>query len=231
MPVWTVKLNDKIVKQFSIDNGERKIIGRGGESDVVLDNTAISREHTALILKNDTYYLEDLGSLNGTMVNGRKIDALVQLFEGDTIEIGKFYLLPAGTEKKATQEPQSTSFDYGDETVFVRPKKSPAHPSSKPEEKPVHRLLVVQGTASPREIPLDRRNSIKVGTDPSSDLLVTGFLVARAQCYVIKRDEHFYIVPQRSWVGTRLNGFKVRREHLLRKGDLIEIKKVQILFE
>ncbi|MBC8318692.1 MAG: FHA domain-containing protein [Desulfobulbaceae bacterium] len=231
MPVWTVRLNDKIVKQFSIDNGDRKIIGRGGEASVVVDNTAISREHTALILKNDTYYIEDLGSLNGTMVNGRKIDALVQLFEGDTIEIGKFHLLPTGTEKKAPLEAQSTALDYGDETVFVRPKKPLARPASKAEEKPVHRLLVVQGTASPREISLDRRNSIKIGKDPSSDLLVTGFLVARAQCYIIKREQHFYIVPQRSWVGTRLNSFKVKREHLLRKGDLIEIKKVQILFE
>jgi len=231
MPVWTIRLNDKMVKQFSIEDGERKIIGRGGDADVILDNTAISREHTAISLKNDAYYLEDLGSLNGTMVNGRKIDALVQLFEGDTIEIGKFQLVPAGTEQKTTQEPTSVPIDYGDETVYVRPKKAPKSPVTNPDEKPTHRLLVVQGEASPRELSLDRRNSIKIGKDPSSDLLISGFFVARAQCYVIKRDKHYYIVPQRSWTGTRLNGFKVKREHLLRKGDLIEIQKVQILFE
>jgi pSer/pThr/pTyr-binding forkhead associated (FHA) protein len=231
MPVWTIRLNDKMVKQFSIDNGERKIIGRGGDADVILDNTAISREHTAISLKNDTYYLEDLGSLNGTMVNGRKIDTLVQLFEGDAIGIGKFQLVPTGSEQKAAQEPKSVALDYGDETVFVRPKKAPQGPAAESDEKPTHRLLVVQGEASPREISLDRRNSIKVGKDPSSDILISGFFVARAQCYVMRRDKHFYIVPQRSWTGTRLNGFKVKREHLLRKGDLIEIQRVQILFE
>lgn len=231
MPAWTVRLNDKIVKQFSIDNGERRIIGRGGDADVILDNTAISREHTALTLKNDTYYLEDLGSLNGTLVNRRKIDQLVQLFEGDTVEIGKFHLLPTGTESKTIQQSESTSLDYGDETVFVRSKKTSPRPTSKPDEKSVHRLLVVQGTASPREISLDKRNSLKIGKDPSSDLLIPGFFVARAQSYVIKRDSLYYIVPQRSWISTRLNGFKVRSEHLLRKGDLIEIKNVQILFE
>jgi pSer/pThr/pTyr-binding forkhead associated (FHA) protein len=139
MPVWTVKLNDKIVKQFSIKNGERKIIGRGGDAEVVVDNTAISREHTALVLKNDTYYLEDLGSLNGTMVNGRKIDALVQLFEGDAIEIGKFQLMLAGTEQKPTPEQESTAFDYGDETVFVRSKKKSHRPTAASEEKSIHK--------------------------------------------------------------------------------------------
>lgn len=231
MPAWTIRLNDKIVKQFSIKNGERKIIGRGGDADVIVDNTAISREHTALVLKNDTYYLEDLGSLNGTMVNGRKIDALVQLFEGDAIEIGKFQLMLAGTEQKTTQEPESTSLDYGDETVFVRPKKTSSHPIAESDEKSIHRLLVVQGTASPREISLDKRNSLKIGKDPSSDLKITGFFVARAQCYIIRRENLYYLVPQRSWVATRVNSFKVRSEHLLRKGDLIEIQKAQILFE
>ena len=231
MPVWTIKLNDKIVKQFPIKNGERKVIGRGDDVDVVVDNTAISREHTALILKNDTYYLEDLGSLNGTMINGRKIDTLVQLFEGDTIEIGKFKLMLAGTEQKTSQEPQSTSLDYGDETVFVRPKKTSPRPLAESKEKSVHRLLVVQGSASPKDISLDKRNSLKIGKDLSSDLVITGFFVARAQCYIIKRENLYYIVPQRSWVATRVNGFKVRSEHLLRKGDLIEIQKSQILFE
>ncbi|MCK5227285.1 MAG: FHA domain-containing protein, partial [Desulfobulbaceae bacterium] len=51
------------------------------------------------------------------------------------------------------------------------------------------------------------------------------------QCYILSRDEKFFIVPQQSWAGTYLNGAKIKNEQLLRKGDVIAIKSVQIRFE
>ena len=73
MDEWALILNDRIIKRFYIEDGQSLTIGRGNESDVVVDNTAISRQHCTLELKNETYYLTDLYSLNGTKVNGKKI--------------------------------------------------------------------------------------------------------------------------------------------------------------
>ena len=72
MAVWAIKLHDKVVKQFAIDEGERLVIGRSSEADVVVDNTAISRKHTALERRNGVYFLEDLGSLNGTWSTAKR---------------------------------------------------------------------------------------------------------------------------------------------------------------
>jgi pSer/pThr/pTyr-binding forkhead associated (FHA) protein len=233
MAVWAIKLHDKVVKQFAIEDGERLVIGRSSEADVVVDNTAISRKHTALERRSGVYFLEDLGSLNGTMVNGKKIDSCVQLFDDDVIEIGKFLLLPAEALKDARFASQSAPLDYGDETVFVNRSSSStaAAPKAKEKEKAPHHLTVIKGNGSPAEVPLFGRSSVKIGKDINCDLRVSGWFVAQAQCYVINRDKKFYLVPQRSWVKTIVNGTAVREERELHKGDIIKIRGVQIRFE
>lgn len=232
MAVWAIKLHDKVVKQFAIEDGERLVIGRSSEADVVVDNTAISRKHSALERRNGVYFLEDLGSLNGTMVNGKKIDSCAQLFDEDVIEIGKFLLLPAEALKDAKFASQSAPLDYGDETVFVNRGNRPAAAAKAKEKgKAPHHLTVIKGNGSPAEVPLLGRSSVKIGKDINCDLRVAGWFVAQAQCYVINRDKKFYLVPQRSWVKTMVNGTAVREERELHKGDIIEIRGVQIRFE
>ncbi len=232
MAVWAIKLHDKVVKQFAIDDGERLVIGRSTDADVVVDNTAISRKHTAFERRNGVYFLEDLGSLNGTMVNGKKIDTCVQLFDEDSVEIGKFRLLPAAEATQGTGvASQSASYDYGDETVFVtRPKAAPAK-AEKGKAKGGHHLTVIKGEGTPAEVPLLGRSSVKIGKEVNSDLRISAWFVAGAQCYVINRDKKFYLVPQRSWAKTIVNGVPIKQEYQLRKGDIIEIRGVQIRFQ
>jgi pSer/pThr/pTyr-binding forkhead associated (FHA) protein len=58
---------------------------------VVIDNLAVSGEHAVMIANGDDTYLEDLGSTNGTTVNGQPIKKHL-LQSGDTVEIGKYRL-------------------------------------------------------------------------------------------------------------------------------------------
>ncbi len=234
MSVWAIKLHDKVVKQFAIEDGDRLIIGRNSDADVVLDNTAISRKHTAFEKRNGVYFLEDLGSLNGTMVNGRKIDSCVQLFDDDVIEIGKFLLLPAESLKDVRFASQSASAkDYGDKTVFTTLSNRFGATAEKGKDRgrALYNLTVIKGNATPREIPLFGRSSLKIGKDMNCELRISGWFVARAQCYLINRDKKFYLVPQRSWAKTYVNGETLREEQELLKGDIIEIRGVQIRFE
>lgn len=230
MAVWAIKLHDKVVKQFAIEDGERLIIGRGAEADVVVDNTAISRNHTAIEIRNGICFVEDLGSLNGTMVNGKKIDTCVQLFDNDLVEIGKFQLQRVEGLKEQGRTSRSAAPDYGDETVFVSRGAVDATMRAKGEGV-VHRLVVTKSEASPSELVLAGRSSVKIGKELDSDLRVGGWFVARAQCYIINRDKHYYLVPQKSWVKTFVNGDPVREERRLAQGDVIRIRGVEIRFE
>jgi len=63
-------------------------IGRSSGNDVVLDDTSISRSHARLVWRDGEVSLEDLGSRNGSMVNGQRISAPHPVRPGDTLVLG-----------------------------------------------------------------------------------------------------------------------------------------------
>src|SRR5215468_12086521 len=71
---------------------ERMTIGRRAGNDVVLPNLAVSGEHAAVVTILADSFLEDLGSTNGTLVNGKPI-AKHFLRDGDHIDIGRHVLV------------------------------------------------------------------------------------------------------------------------------------------
>jgi len=88
------------------------LIGRSPEVDIQLDAPDVSRKHAALKKVGDQYILEDLGSANGTFVNGQKTQSAV-LNEGDLIEIGKFVLVFANGQVTPFQS-SGMRLDVGD---------------------------------------------------------------------------------------------------------------------
>jgi pSer/pThr/pTyr-binding forkhead associated (FHA) protein len=65
------------------------VLGRSAEADLVLDDPYASEFHMRLVAQADGLTLHDLGSTNGTYVNGRRVTAPTQLKRGDTIQVGK----------------------------------------------------------------------------------------------------------------------------------------------
>lgn len=62
-------------------------IGRWEDNDIVIDDRWISRYHARIRRERDQYFLEDLGSKNGTIVNGQRIVQPVALSDGDEIQL------------------------------------------------------------------------------------------------------------------------------------------------
>jgi ABC-type multidrug transport system ATPase subunit len=78
---------------------ERMPVGRGGilgrvagQADFVLDHPHVSRRHARLLADGERVWLHDLGSANGTFVNGRRLTRQVELNPGDRIDAGPFSL-------------------------------------------------------------------------------------------------------------------------------------------
>jgi pSer/pThr/pTyr-binding forkhead associated (FHA) protein len=67
------------------------VIGRGRGADVVLAEPTISRAHAAIGFEEDTFFVQDLGSTNGTLVNGAR-EERTALKDGDEIQMGKLIL-------------------------------------------------------------------------------------------------------------------------------------------
>ena len=68
-------------------------IGREPSSEVFLDDVTVSRRHATIEFSGRGAVLKDLGSLNGTYVNRRRIEADEPLESGDEIQVGKFRLV------------------------------------------------------------------------------------------------------------------------------------------
>jgi FHA domain len=64
-------------------------IGRAPECELRLDDTYTSQQHARLFAKNNSWFVEDLGSTNGTFVNGDKLAGRRRLKQGDVVRIGQ----------------------------------------------------------------------------------------------------------------------------------------------
>lgn len=73
--------------------GETVTVGRHPKSDVFLDDITVSRRHVELARSLTGYDIKDVGSLNGTYVNGVRIDGSEPLTNGDEVQVGKFKML------------------------------------------------------------------------------------------------------------------------------------------
>jgi two-component system, cell cycle response regulator len=69
------------------------IIGRGQRAEVRLIDDGVSRAHAKIRSDGTRLVIEDLGSRNGTFVNGKRLDRSVTLFDGDKIQIGRTTVL------------------------------------------------------------------------------------------------------------------------------------------
>jgi len=70
---------------------ERMVIGRGRKADLVLAEATISRAHAIVGFNAEGFYVEDLGSTNGTRVNGKR-SPRAALRDGDEVQLGKLQL-------------------------------------------------------------------------------------------------------------------------------------------
>jgi hypothetical protein len=71
--------------------GERTTIGRSPDCDVFLDDVTVSRKHAVLVGEGERFSVEDLGSLNGTFLNRKRIEK-APVEDGDELQIGKYRL-------------------------------------------------------------------------------------------------------------------------------------------
>jgi hypothetical protein len=81
---------NRVGESFPLER-DRMTVGRRPDADVFLDDVTVSRDHALVVKRGGDFYLDDLGSLNGTYVNRARIESH-RLADGDELQIGKYKL-------------------------------------------------------------------------------------------------------------------------------------------
>jgi pSer/pThr/pTyr-binding forkhead associated (FHA) protein len=102
-----------VLKEISLTK-ERTTIGRKPHNDIQIDNLAVSGEHAVIVSILNDSFLEDLGSTNGTLVNGQTVKKHF-LQNNDVIELGKYKL------KYMNEAPAQVKAADFEKTMILRP--------------------------------------------------------------------------------------------------------------
>lgn len=80
-------LEGDIPGRIVVLNLEKMVLGRHPDCNIVVDNAAVSRRHAQFLENHGTYYVEDLHSRNGTLVNGQRIDGRTEMHDTDVVKV------------------------------------------------------------------------------------------------------------------------------------------------
>jgi pSer/pThr/pTyr-binding forkhead associated (FHA) protein len=219
---WTLKgeSGDVAGKNFII--GEQMLIGRDADCDLILDDAMISWQHARIHSHNGTAELEDLGSTNGTFVNGEKI-ILSNLNSGDEIKIEPYVFSvkgPASTVNKTASRPSFETIDANEEPTSGQLQGSDQIPEAV--------LEVVKGNNQGQSFDV-RSPQATIGRSDDNDIVLPFETVSAFHAKIVVADGTFKIQDQGSINGVLVNNQAVTSQ-ILESNDQITIGDVVLQF-
>lgn len=223
-----LSLKGRELDKFVLGQGT-VVLGRSPESDIRIDNPAISRKHASIECIGQGYVVTDLGSSNGTFLNGEPLKAPTPLKPGDVIGLAKFELLFQDTPR-AEVEKLMGSVDM-EATVMVdseaMAKAFQSVPTGAPMVSGPRKLVVLKGEANVKELVIER-DVITFGKDDKCDLVVKGFFLDRIEGTLTQKQGKYHLLPMGS--GVKVNEQKIDQEVILKVGDTFSIGKTILAF-
>jgi pSer/pThr/pTyr-binding forkhead associated (FHA) protein len=211
VPELTVLLGDNVVNKYVFDK-DIISIGRARDNDVVIENLAVSRNHCRIRRKDDTYYLTDLNSANGTEVNGVVITK-TQLENDDVVTIGKHRIV---FKHEAMTDEALISDAFGAERTMIV------------DQVPIAYLVVTQGKQKDLEFRIDK-SEVTIGRGGESDLSLSDWFIAKKHAVICRKGNSFLLRDAGSWRGTKVNEIQVT-ETILQDGDEIQVGGTALRF-
>ena len=217
-----LSLEGKQLKEYALDR-ERILIGRKPLNDIQIDDVAVSGEHALVITILNDSFLEDLGSTNGTKVNGNAIKKYF-LQHNDVISIGKYKLayvhaaLPRthDFEKTIMLKPAGVSAMLPSSVSAAN--EAPVQQVSSPPRQAVAAIQLLNGPGAGRELDLVK-NLTTLGKP--------GIQVA----VITRRPQGFFITHVDGEKSPVLNGKTIGiQPHPLRDHDIVELLGVKMEF-
>jgi pSer/pThr/pTyr-binding forkhead associated (FHA) protein len=242
MPILKLSFGTSVLRELPIST-EPVSIGRSPQSDIFIDNPAVSFHHARVFSQGGIYYVQDLTSLNGTFLNGVRISQ-APLSHGDAITVGKHTVRFSMDRPGETVPPPATHASA--EAQAAAPKLEGtmildtkmrrelqeriamgqgAAPSARAAR--VGKLTVLKGKTVGKELLLTSQTSM-VGKSEGCAVKLKGWFAPKIGAIINRHDETYFVSPAAKEVF--INGQRLTAKTELKDGDLVTVGTVQMQF-
>ncbi|MGD0839546.1 MAG: FHA domain-containing protein [Candidatus Acidiferrales bacterium] len=232
-----LKFEGAVIKEVPL--GNRPVtVGRAPDNDIPIDNLAVSNNHARIYEEAGRLVVEDLTSLNGTFVNGLRVERAM-LNDGDSIEIGKHNIVVDQEHDAAVplDSRRKVSAPKVDETMVLDTKmrremfEQAAALGERSQISPgrmrVPTLVVLGGRTDRKEYQLTDMLTV-IGKSPMASIKLRGWFAPNVAAQIHKHDDGYYL-----GLGDRVpsvNGMIIVGPTRLKDGDEISVGRVRLSF-
>ena len=255
MPKLVLLFEGRVLKETPVSQTVPVTIGRLPDNTIVIDNTAVSSHHVRIGREGPQFVVEDLGSTNGTFVNGDKVSKR-PLRHGDTILVGKhklFFDRMGEAEFEGADLPGRELPDFGGTVILDADQQqrllaaaqariqaraaataAPAEAAAAPEAAPappkkpaVGRLHVLSGRSDLTEYRLDAPTAA-IGRSNEALVRLHGWFKPRLAVEIARMGESYVATPVAG--RTLVNGQPLHNRRGLEHGDVLEVSGLELEF-
>ena len=251
MPKLILKFEAAVIKEMPFLTNTLSI-GRKPDNDLVIDHPAVSGNHCRISLQSGTYFIEDLNSTNGTLVNDKKI-IKSGIHNNDVIAIAKHTLIfvddrPNQAVAKAEEASVPVSAEAAPPvsqaqipTGAPTPSGSPAAPESTSDDlglaplpkkgfDKIGGLRVIEGGLDPLGDYILKENSTYIGKSDRANIKIKGGMMAPDLAVLVSRKTDGFVLVAIKEGYPKVNGMSVAKEQRLNEGDQIEVGSTKFQF-
>ena len=222
-----IKFKDAVIKEAPITQ-TMLTIGRKPGNDVVIDNQAISGSHARIVEENQTFFIEDLNSLNGTFLNGQKITKYA-LKHGDIILIGNHTIeFISDKPQDADAAKPAMRGRSMSETMVISPTDQQKILAATEKVDVLGGFLIIEGSTEKKDYLMKDRITT-IGKDDAALIRLKGFFAPKVAALVNRRKEGYFITPS-SGKDLKVNDQKISQRCDLKDGDMVEVGDLKMQF-
>ena len=233
MAKLVLNMNGVVQGEYELSK-ERLTVGRKPDNDIQIDNLAVSGEHAVIVTILNDSFLEDLGSTNGTLVNGAPIKKHF-LQPNDVIELGKYKL------KYINEAPKAAAAADFEKTMVLRPGMMPKQAQAPAAAAPAMATAAMPAAAAPAAPPAAapaKQGAIQLlsGANAGKELLLTKALTTLGKpgvqvAVITRRPQGYFITHVEGANFPVVNGKTLDAQaHPLNDHDVIEIAGTKMEF-
>lgn len=240
-----LKFDQSVLKELPLSQ-TATTIGRLPDNTLQIDNLAVSGHHAKIYWSEGHYVVEDLGSLNGTYVNNKRVGQAT-LIHGDQVLIGKHVVefknegsvaLGASVPKAGPAAPKldaTVVLDTRRAQGMISDNGAPANAARSITGDPVPGkertavLNVVEGRTDQTKYVLTGKMTM-IGKSSMATVKLKGLFAPTTAALISRRDNKYFIAPSERRIKLKVNGEDSPNQRELVAGDTIEVGKFKAVF-